>query len=69
MAAGDGELIREEVAAEQVLMPEAIAVGSSLKRVLDVEVRTTVQIPGLHGDEERCRWCSTASKAAGEERE
>jgi hypothetical protein len=41
-AAGDGELINEEAAAEEVLMLEAIAVGSSLERVIDVGAGTTV---------------------------
>jgi hypothetical protein len=39
--AGDGELIEEEAAGEEVLRPEAIAVGSGLKLVLDEEEVTT----------------------------
>jgi hypothetical protein len=44
--ASDGELIGEEAAAEEVLVPEAIAVGSSLERVLDVAVGTMVHQGG-----------------------
>jgi hypothetical protein len=39
--AGDGELIGEEAAAQEVLMLEVIAINSSLERVLDVAVGTT----------------------------
>jgi hypothetical protein len=52
-----------------VLVSEAIAVGSSLKWVLDVEVRTTVQIPSLYDDEELWWWHPTVSKAVGGEQE
>jgi hypothetical protein len=55
--------------AEEVLVSEVIAVGSSLKWVLDVEVRTTVQIPSLYDDEELWWWHSTVSKAVGGEQE
>jgi hypothetical protein len=42
---GDGELIREEV-----LMPEARAVGSRLERLLDVAAETTVLLGTSDGN-------------------
>jgi hypothetical protein len=43
--AGDGELIEEDAAIEEVLMPEVTAVSSSLERVLYVVTEMTV-LPG-----------------------
>jgi hypothetical protein len=40
MVAGDRELVGDEAASEEALGPEAIAVGSGLKLVLDEEVAT-----------------------------
>jgi hypothetical protein len=48
--AGDGELIGEEVATEEVLMPKMRVVSSSLVRVLDVAVETTVLRGDLDGN-------------------
>jgi hypothetical protein len=42
MALGDGELNEEDAAVEEVLVPEAIAVGSHFGRLLDVAVGTAV---------------------------
>jgi hypothetical protein len=48
--AGDSELIGEEVATEEVLMPKMRVVSSSLVRVLDVAVETTVLRGDLDGN-------------------
>jgi hypothetical protein len=48
--AGDGELIGEETTSKEVLMPEAIAIGSTLERVLDVAAGTTVLRVGSDGN-------------------
>jgi hypothetical protein len=64
-ATGDDELIGEEAAAKEVLLSEAIAVGSGLKWVLDVEARMAAQILGLHDDGEQWQWRSMARTAAG----
>jgi hypothetical protein len=45
MVNGDGDLIGEVAAAEEVLMPEAIALGSSMKLVLDEGEVTPERIP------------------------
>jgi hypothetical protein len=50
MVAGDGELAGEEVVAKGVLGPEAIAMGSGLKPVLDKEEATAEQVPGSNDD-------------------
>jgi hypothetical protein len=50
MVAGDGELVGEEAATEEVIMTEAIAVGSGLKLVLDKGLVTAKRIPGSGGD-------------------
>jgi hypothetical protein len=50
MATGDGELVREEGAAEEVLMSEAMAVSSSLEWVLDVAAGMTVLWVGSDGN-------------------
>jgi hypothetical protein len=60
--AGDGELIGEEAVGEEVLRPEAIAVGSGLKLVLDEEEVTTERIPGSGGDGEGQWWPATARR-------
>jgi hypothetical protein len=62
MAAGDGELIGLEVAGEEVLGPEAIAIGSGLMLVLDEEEVTAEWIPGSDGDGEGRRWPAIASR-------
>jgi hypothetical protein len=62
MVAGDSELIGEEAATEEVLMPEARGVGSSLERVLDVVAETMVLWGGSDGN--RCEqwWCTRLSR-------
>jgi hypothetical protein len=60
--AGDGELIGEEAVGEEVLRPEAIAVGSGLKLVLDEEEVMTERIPGSDGDGEGRWWPATARR-------
>jgi hypothetical protein len=60
--AGDGELIGEEATAEEVLVPEAIAVGSSLERVLDLEAGTMALRGGSNRNEGGQWWCSLASR-------
>jgi hypothetical protein len=47
---GDGELVDEEATAEEVLLPEAIAVNSSLERVLDVAAETMALHVGSDGN-------------------
>jgi hypothetical protein len=49
VAAGDSEFTGEEAAAEEVLMSKAIAVGSGLERVLDVEVGMAVLRVDIEG--------------------
>jgi hypothetical protein len=50
MVAGDGELAGEEVVGKGVLGPEAIAMGSGLKPVLDKEEATAERVPGSNDD-------------------
>jgi hypothetical protein len=61
-AAGDGELVREEAAGEEALWPEAIAISSGLKLVLDEEEVTAEQIPDSDGDGEGWQWLVMASR-------
>jgi hypothetical protein len=61
-AAGDGELVREEAAGEEALWPEAIAISSGLKLVLDEEEVTAEQIPDSDGDGEGWRWLVMACR-------
>jgi hypothetical protein len=49
MVACGGELIGEEVMVEEVLVPKAIAIGSSLEWAVDVATGTVV----LRGDSDR----------------
>jgi hypothetical protein len=49
MVACDGELIGEEAMVEEVLVPKAIAIGSSLEWAIDVATGTVV----LRGDSDR----------------
>jgi hypothetical protein len=50
MVAGDGELTGEEVAGKGALGPEAIAMGSGLKPVLDKEEAMAERFPGSNDD-------------------
>jgi hypothetical protein len=50
--AGDSELTGEGAAGEESLGPDAIAVGSGLKLVLDEEEVTAEWIPGSDGNGE-----------------
>jgi hypothetical protein len=61
MVAGNGELIGEEAAAEEVLVLEAIAVGSSLERVLDVAEGMMVHRGSSNENRSGQWWCSPAS--------
>jgi hypothetical protein len=62
MVDGDSELIGEEAAAEEVLVPEAIAVGSTLEGVLDVAVGTMVLCVGLDRNRGGQWWYSPTSR-------
>jgi hypothetical protein len=48
--AGNGKLVEKEAVAEEVIVLEAIAIGSSLERVLDVAAGTTVLQVSLDGN-------------------
>jgi hypothetical protein len=60
--ASNSELIGDEAATEEVLRPEAIAVSSSMERVLDVVVGTTVLRVGSDRNEGGRWWHSLASR-------
>jgi hypothetical protein len=60
MVAGDGELIGEEAVNKEVLVPESRPVGSSLERVLDVAVETTILRGGSDGNRGGW-WCCLAA--------
>jgi hypothetical protein len=62
--AGDGKLVGEEAVVEEVLMPEATAIGSSLERVLHVAAGTAVLQGGLDRNGGDQWWCSPASRGA-----
>jgi hypothetical protein len=53
----------EEAATEEVLVPEARAVGSSLERVLDAAAETMVLQGGSYGNRGGRWWCSPVSKS------
>jgi hypothetical protein len=61
--ASNSELIGDEAATEEVLRPEAIAVSSSMERVLDVVVGTTVLRVGSDRNGGGRWWRSLASRA------
>jgi hypothetical protein len=62
MVASDDELIGEEPAAEEVLVPEAIAIHSRLGQVLDVAAGMVVL--SVDSDWDGCGqwWCSLVSR-------
>jgi hypothetical protein len=60
--ADDSELIGEEAAAEEVLVPEATAIGSSLERVLDVAAGKAVLRRGSNGNGGGQWWRSPVSR-------
>jgi hypothetical protein len=62
MVAGDGELVGEEAATEEVIMTEVIAVGSGLKLVLDKGWVTAKLIPGSGGDGGGRCWPAAVSR-------
>jgi hypothetical protein len=59
--ASDGELIGEEAATEEVLVPEVRAIGSSLERLLDIAAETTVFPGGSDRNISDRWWCSPLS--------
>jgi hypothetical protein len=61
-AAGDGELKGGESATEEVLVPEARTVSSSLDRVLDVAAEMTILQGGSGGNRGGWGWCSSVSR-------
>jgi hypothetical protein len=62
MAVANGELTREEAMGKEVLGPEAIAIGSGLKLVLNEEEVTAERIPCSNGDGEGQRWPAMVSR-------
>jgi hypothetical protein len=62
IAAGDEELTGEEAVGEGALGPEAIAVGSGLKPVLDGEEVTAERILSSDGDRKGWRRLVTVSR-------
>jgi hypothetical protein len=60
--ANDSEIVGEHVVAEEVLMPEATAISSSLERVLDIAVGKTVLRRGSEGNGGGQLWCSLVRK-------
>jgi hypothetical protein len=60
--AGNGKLVEKEAVAEEVIVLEAIAIGSSLERVLDVAAGTTVLQVSLDGNRGGRWWRSPMSR-------
>jgi hypothetical protein len=66
----NGELLKEEAAAEEVLMPVVVAGGLSSEWVLRVEDVEGVLLLGVNSDGAAWRWSAMADTAAVvEERE
>jgi hypothetical protein len=63
---GDDELIEEEAVGEEVLGPEAIAIGSGLKLVLDEDEVTAERIPSSNSDGEGQHWPAMVSRGMRE---
>jgi hypothetical protein len=58
----DSQLIGKEATGEEAVEPEAIAIGSGLKLILDEELLTTEQNPGSDSDVGGRQWPLTASR-------